>query len=89
MLNPLGDQGNVLPAALLTSISGREYVGAHVVANLIIALSVGLIITALAAFFSPLPPLTAGAVGLASPVIIFFGSVVALSFGMAFPGTVA
>ncbi|WP_049889265.1 hypothetical protein [Natronolimnohabitans innermongolicus] len=85
VLNPLGDQGSVLPATLLTTVSGREFVGAHVVASLAIALPVGIVVTALAAAFSPLPTATSLALVVASPGIILLGSVVAIGFGMAFP----
>ena len=85
VLNPLGDQGNVLPATLLSGLSGREFVGAHVIAGLLVALPVGVAVTALAVMFSPLSTGAALLVVLASPVLILLGSVAASGLGMAFP----
>lgn len=51
-MNPLGDEGAVLPVTL-TAVSGRQYVRGLVVPGLVIGLPVVLVVTALAGFVSP------------------------------------
>ena len=85
VLNPLGDQGNVLPATVLSTTSGRQFVRAHVIASLLVTLPVGVLVTAGAAMFSPLDTGTGVVLVLASPVVIALGSVLAVGLGVAFP----
>ncbi|HET7325118.1 MAG TPA: hypothetical protein VFJ06_12375, partial [Halococcus sp.] len=89
-LNPLGDEGAMLPVTLLAEIRGREFVRGHVLAVTTIGLPVLVAMTAITGALSPLEPsiwlpLTAASAGLS-----VVGPVVALAIGTGFPrfGTV-
>lgn len=51
-MNPLGDEGAVLPVTL-TAISGRQYVRGLMVPGLVFGLPIVLIVTAIAGLVSP------------------------------------
>jgi ABC-2 type transport system permease protein len=53
-LNPLGDEGTVLPVTL-TAISGKQYVRGLVVPGLVFGLPIALVVTALGGLISPYP----------------------------------
>lgn len=84
-LNPLGDQGSVLPATLLSKVRGRDFVFAHVLAGLVVAVPVGTVVTAVVAYLSPVDATTAVALTVAAPVVMVVASVAAVGLGMAFP----
>jgi len=84
-LNPLGDQGAVLPAAVLSAVDGRSFVAAHVLAGLLVTAPVGTVAVAALAVLSPLPPDAAAAAVAATPASVLVGACAAVGVGMAFP----
>lgn len=84
-LNPLGDQGAVLSATLLSRVDGRTFVRAHVLASLAVAVPLGVVVTAVVAVASPLASRTAAVLTAAVPVVMVLSSVVSMGVGMAFP----
>lgn len=84
-LNPLGDQGAVLSATLLSRVDGRTFVRAHVLASLVVAVPLGVVVTAVVAASSPLASRTAALLTAAVPVVMVLSSVVSMGVGMAFP----
>lgn len=85
VLNPLGDQGAGLPAALLSSVTGRSFVAAHVLASLLVAVPLGVVATAAVAWASPLGPGESVVAVAAAPAVATLGSAVAVGIGTAFP----
>jgi len=84
-LNPLGDQGAGLPTALLSRVDGTQFVRAHLLASLLIAVPVGVALTAAAALVSPVDTTTAVAVVGAAPVLMVVASALSVGIGIAFP----
>lgn len=85
VLNPLGDQGNVLPATILSGVSGSQFVRAHVLATLVVVLPVGLVLPTAAAVASPLDAEATLLVLGVSPAIVVAGSLAGVGIGMAAP----
>jgi len=54
-LNPLGDEGAVLPVSAITGVTGREFVGGLVTASALLGGPITLVLTAVLAVLSPLP----------------------------------
>ena len=84
-LNPLGDQGAGLPTALLSRVDGRQFVRAHVVASLVVAVPLGTVLTAAVAVLSPLDATTTLGLVAASPVLVAVATVLSVGIGTAFP----
>jgi ABC-2 type transport system permease protein len=84
-LNPLGDQGSALPATVLSAVSGREFVGAHVLAGAIVTVPLGTVLVAALAVAVPLDPDALAAVVVGTPLSVLVGSLFAVGVGMAFP----
>jgi hypothetical protein len=84
-LNPLGDQGAGLPTALLSRVDGSRFVQAHLLASLIVAVPLGVVLTAIAAVVSPVDTTTAIAVVVAAPLLMGIASALSVGIGMAFP----
>jgi hypothetical protein len=84
-LNPLGDQGSALPATVLSKLSGREFVGAHVLAGAIVTVPLGTLLVAALALAVPLEADSFAAVVLGTPASVLVGSLFAVGVGMAFP----
>jgi hypothetical protein len=84
-LNPLGDQGAGLPTALLSRVDGTQFVRAHLLASLLIAVPVGVALTAAAALVSPVDATTTIAVVAAAPVLMVVASALSVGIGIAFP----
>lgn len=84
-LNPLGDQGSALPATVLSNVSGRTFVGAHVLAGAVITIPVGTVLVAALAVAVPLEPDALAAVVLGTPLSVLVGSLFAVGVGMSFP----
>ncbi len=84
VLNPLGDQGSVLPATILSGVSGRQFVGAHVLASLVLVLPLG-VVPAGTALLSPLGTREALLLLVAAPVLMLLGSLASVGIGMAAP----
>lgn len=85
VLNPLGDQGNVLPATILSGVSGRTFVGAHVLASLLLVVPLGIIVPGAAAVASPLDPAATLLLLAASPLVVTMGCLTGVGIGMAAP----
>ncbi|WP_436908932.1 hypothetical protein [Halosimplex marinum] len=84
-LNPLGDQGSVLATTLLSEVTGRKFVLAHVLAGLVVVIPAGTALVAVAAVLSPVGVRnTAILVGL-SPVAMVVAAGLSVGIGTAFP----
>ncbi|WP_135364560.1 hypothetical protein [Halosimplex halophilum] len=84
-LNPLGDQGSVLATTLLSAVTGRKFVLAHVLAGLVVVIPAGTALVAVAALLSPVGARnTAILVGL-SPVAMVVAAGLSVGIGTAFP----
>ncbi|WP_436926956.1 hypothetical protein [Halosimplex amylolyticum] len=84
-LNPLGDQGSVLATTLLSEVTGHRFVGAHVLAGLVVVVPLGTVLVAVTAVLSPLDAGAAAIlVGLA-PVSMVVAAALSVGIGMAFP----
>jgi hypothetical protein len=84
-LNPLGDQGSALPATVLSRLSGREFVGAHVLAGAIVTVPLGTLVVAALGLAVPLESDVLVAVVLGTPASVLVGSLFAVGPGMLFP----
>ncbi|QLH81659.1 hypothetical protein [Halosimplex pelagicum] len=84
-LNPLGDQGSVLAPTILSEVTGRKFVLAHVLAGLVVAVPVGTVLVGVVAALSPVGAgKTAILVGL-SPVAMVVAAGLSVGIGTAFP----
>ncbi len=84
-LNPLGDQGAVLSTTLLSAVTGRRFVGAHLFAGLVVAVPLGTALVAGAGLLSPLPPARAGLLAALTPPVMVAGAALSAGIGSAFP----
>lgn len=84
-LNPLGDQGAVLPTTLLSDVTGRRFVAAHVLAGLLVAVPVGTVLVAVAGVLSPLDPERVALLVVATPVAMVGAGALSVGIGTAFP----
>ncbi len=89
-LNPLGDEGALLPVTLTTGVRGGQFVRGHVLAVATVGLPLVAGATALAGLLSPLDPSRWVALAAMSAVLCVTGPVLALAIGTRFPrfGTV-
>ncbi len=84
-LNPLGDQGSVLPYTLLARPDAGTFLSAHVLAGLLPVLPVTLAIAVPLLWLSSLSTLAAVGLVLATPFVVAGAILAALGIGMAFP----
>ena len=84
-LNPLGDQGAALASTLLSNVDGRRFVRAIVLAGLVVAIPLGVIVTAAVAWLSPVETETAIALVVAAPVAMVVSAALSVGIGVAFP----
>jgi hypothetical protein len=84
-LNPLGDEGSVLPTTLLSGIDGRQFVTGHVLSAALVGVPVVALTTAAAGALSPLDPAQWLALTVASAVLAVSGTVLAVAVGTLFP----
>jgi hypothetical protein len=84
-LNPLGDQGAVLPATVLSRVDGRTFARAHLLASLIVAVPLGMALTAVAAVLSPIDAETTVALVAAVPLVMVVSAALSVGIGVAFP----
>ncbi len=83
-MNPLGDEGSMLPL-LVASISGRQYIHGLLVPGLVVGLPLAGILTGLAGMISPYSPVEiAGLVGIAM-YLTLVAVTIAPALGMAMP----
>jgi len=84
-LNPLGDEGDVLPVTLTAPVSGRSFVAGCCLAGVLIGLPLSVLGVLIAALFAgSSPPLVAAAVGLAV-VLPLAATGIAAGIGVAVP----
>ncbi|WP_435334941.1 hypothetical protein [Haloarchaeobius sp. TZWWS8] len=84
-LNPFGDDGPALPAALTSPLSGRQFVTGHVLAGGILGVPVAVLLVAPAALVSPLSPLLAAGAVAVGVVGSLLAPALAVGVGVAFP----
>ncbi|MFC4550482.1 MULTISPECIES: hypothetical protein [Halorussus] len=84
-LNPLGDEGAMLPTTVTSTVRGRRFVGGHVLAVALVGLPVLVAVTATAGLLSPLAPTVWLPLTVAGGYLAMAGPLVALAIGTAFP----
>jgi hypothetical protein len=84
-LNPLGDEGAMLPVTLLSSVRGGQFVRGHVLAVTLVGLPLVVAATALTGYLSPLDPTAWLGLTAASAVLGVAGAIVAVGVGTVFP----
>ena len=84
-LNPLGDEGTMLPVTLISTIKGKQFVKGHTIAVGIVGLPVVVFATALTGFLSPLEPTRWLLLTGLSVLLGLAGTVVAIGIGSTFP----
>ena len=84
-LNPLGDQSAVLPTTVLSAVTGRGFVAAHVLAGLIVAVPLGTLFVAAAGALSPLPTDRVALLTAVTPVAMVVAATLSVGVGTAFP----
>lgn len=84
-LNPLGDEGAMLPVTLTSTVDGDRFVRGHVLAATLVGLPLVVAATALTGYLSPLAPARWLALAAASAVVTVASTVVALGVGTTFP----
>ncbi|WP_436929507.1 hypothetical protein [Halosimplex halobium] len=84
-LNPLGDQGSVLPTTLLSAVTGRTFVLAHVLAGLVVVIPAGTALVAVAAVLSPVGVRNTAILVALSPVAMVVAAGLSVGIGTAFP----
>ncbi|SIR53233.1 hypothetical protein SAMN05421858_2677 [Haladaptatus litoreus] len=82
-LNPLGDEGAMLPVTITSTIRGEQFVRGHVLAVTLVGLPFVVVATAVAGVLSPLEHWVGLTVG--SALLSVAGTVVALAIGTVFP----
>lgn len=84
-LNPLGDEGSMLPVTLISSIRGREFIKGHVLAVTVVGLPIVVLATAITGFLSPLELTRWLSLTGLSVLLGLAGAVVAIGIGTMFP----
>lgn len=84
-LNPLGDEGAVLPATLTSSISGREYVRGFLLPGLLYGLPITVLCTLVGTMVSPYPLGVQAGFVVVGVVLHVVAVVLAPAVGMRFP----
>lgn len=84
-LNPLGDEGAVLPVTATTGVSGREFVRGLVTAGVAFGVPVTVTATAALAVLSPMPLVAVACVVAAAAVLPVLAAGVAVGVGTEFP----
>lgn len=84
-LNPLGDEGAVLPVTATSGVSGREFVGGLVAASALLGTPVTLALALGLGVFGPLPPVAVACLVVAAVVLPGLAATVAAGVGASFP----
>ncbi|WP_336036368.1 hypothetical protein [Halobacterium yunchengense] len=84
-LNPLGDEGVVLPVTATTGVSGREFVGGLVAAGALAGAPLTFAATLALAALSPMGPVAVACTAVAAAVLPVLAAGVAAGVGTAFP----
>ena len=84
-LNPLGDEGAVLPVTVTTAVTGRQFVGGLVAASALVGVPVTVAVAGALAVLSPLEPIALACTVVAAFVLPVLASAVAVGIGTNFP----
>ena len=84
-LNPLGDEGAVLPVTATTAVTGRQFVGGLVAASALLGVPVTVAVAGILAVLSPLGPTALACTLVAAAVLPVLASAVAVGVGTKFP----
>jgi hypothetical protein len=84
-LNPVGDEGPVLPVTLTTPVSGRAFVGGLCLAGLLLGVPITLLVAGATGVLSGLQPLALGAVVLTAVALPVAATGIAVGAGTLFP----
>jgi ABC-2 type transport system permease protein len=84
-LNPIGDEGDVLPITLTSSINGRTFISALCLAGLTIGLPVTVIVVAVTGVLASLPIVSLVSAVVAAAVLCVCATAIAAGAGTAFP----
>ncbi|MGA9403317.1 hypothetical protein [Haladaptatus sp.] len=84
-LNPLGDEGAMLPVTLISTVGGKQFVKGHMIAVSIVGLPIIVVATALTGFLSPLEPTRWILLTGVSVLLGLAGIAVAIGIGSTFP----
>ncbi|CQH60516.1 uncharacterized protein HHUB_3231 [Halobacterium hubeiense] len=84
-LNPLGDEGAVLPVTAISGVSGREFVGGLVVASAVFGAPLTLAVAGGLALASPLPPVALACTVVAAVVLPVLAAALAAGVGTTYP----
>jgi hypothetical protein len=79
-LNPLGDEGSVLPVTLTTPVSGRQFVAGHALPGVAVGTPLSLLAVGVAAAFAG--PSPTAAVAVASLAVVLPASAIGLAVGV-------
>ncbi|WP_158058649.1 hypothetical protein [Halorussus halophilus] len=85
VLNPLGDEGAVLPTTLLSGVSGREFVAGHVLSAALVGVPVVATMTTVVGVVSSLALGQSLLLGVLSALFVVAGTVLAIGVGTLFP----
>ena len=84
-LNPLGDEGAVLPITVTSGVSGRQFVGGLVTASALLGTPVTLALAAALGVLGPLEPVAVACLVVAGAVLPGLAATVAAGVGTSFP----
>jgi len=84
-LNPLGDEGAVLPVTAISGVSGREFVGGLVTASAVFGAPLTVAVAGALALASPLPPLALACTVAAAAVLPVLAAALAAGVGTTYP----
>jgi len=84
-LNPLGDEGAVLPVTVTSGVSGRQFVGGRVAASALVGTPVTLVLAAALGVLGPLSLAATASLVVAGAVLPGLAAVVAAGVGASFP----
>jgi uncharacterized membrane protein (DUF485 family) len=84
-LNPLGDEGAVLPVTVTSGVSGRQFVGGLVAASALLGTPVTLALAAALGVLGPLTPVGLACLVVAGAILPGLAAIVAAGVGTAFP----
>ena len=84
-LNPLGDEGSVLPVTLTTPVSGRQFVAGHALTGVAVGVPLALLAVGVGSVFAGLSPTAAVPVAALAVVLPVAATGIAVGVGTVFP----
>lgn len=84
-LNPLGDEGSVLPVTLTTPVSGRQFVAGHALTGVAVGVPLALLAVGVGSVFAGLSPTAVAAVASLAVVLPVAATGLAVGVGTLFP----